>query len=193
MIEFINKHLEIPKQKKKHKKKYLKLEERKKDKKEFKRIEAEKREKIKFEKEKKKEDCAEQKLVKKKEKRKRQKQKQKEKQRKEATQVWAFMKKAEQKKKSLRKLHRKELVEKALTLKKFARQFTVEGEPGFDSKAFFNVTKLSLLRILRENRQQKVKLILKCLMTRIDLKTGEQKRERKLLSILKQKSIFWDK
>ena len=50
---------------KKHKKKYLKREERKKDKKEFRRIEAEKREKIKFEKEKKKEDRAEEKLVKK--------------------------------------------------------------------------------------------------------------------------------
>ena len=33
---------------------------------------------------------------------------------------------------------------------------------------------MSLLRILRENRQQKVKLTLKCLMTRIDLKTGEE-------------------
>ena len=175
MIEFINKHLEIPKQKK-HKKKYLKREERKKDKKEFKRIEAEEREKIKFEKEKKKEDRAEDKLEKKREKRKRQKQKQKEKQRKEATHIWDFMKKAEQKKKSLRKLHKKELVEKASTLKKFARQLTVEGEPGFDPKAFFNVTELNLLRIFRENRQQKVKLILKCLMTRIDLKTGEETR-----------------
>ena len=69
LIEFINKHLEIPKQKK-HKKKHLKREERKKDKKEFRRIEAEKREKIKFEKEKKNEDRAEEKLVKKREKRK---------------------------------------------------------------------------------------------------------------------------
>ena len=33
---------------------------------------------------------------------------------------------------------------------------------------------MSILRILRENRQQKVKLILKCLMKRIDLKTGEE-------------------
>ena len=86
------------------------------------------------------------------------------------------MKKAEQKKESLRKHHKKELVETVSTLKKFARQFTVEGEPGFDPKTFFNVTKLSLLRILRGNRQQKVRLILKCLMTRIDLKTGEETR-----------------
>ena len=33
---------------------------------------------------------------------------------------------------------------------------------------------MSLLRILRENKQQKVKLLLKCLMKRIDLKTGEE-------------------
>ena len=55
------------------------------------------------------------------------------------------MKKAEQKKESLRKSLKKELVETASTLKKFARQFTVEGEPGFDPKAFFNVTKLAYL------------------------------------------------
>ena len=59
-------------------------------------------------------------------------------------------------------------------LKKFARQFTVEGEPGFDPKSFFNVAKRSLLQVLRENRQQNVKLILTCLMKKIDLKTGEE-------------------
>ena len=88
-------------------------------------------------------------------KRKRQKQKQKEKekekQRKETTQVWDFMKRAEQKKESLRKLHKKELVETVSTLKKFVRQFTVEGEPGFDPKAFFNVTKLSLRKQAKNN------------------------------------------
>ena len=76
----------------------------------------------------------------------------------------------------MRKLREKELVETASALKKFARQFTVDGEAGFDPKAIFNVTKPSLLLILRENRQQKVKLILKCLMKRIDLKTGEETR-----------------
>ena len=86
------------------------------------------------------------------------------------------MKKAEKKKESLRKLHKKELVETASTLKKFARQFIVEGEPGFDPKSFFNAIKLSLLRILRENRQKKVKLIRKCLKKKIDLKTGEETR-----------------
>ena len=84
------------------------------------------------------------------------------------------MKKAEQKKIALRKLKEKELVETKSALKKFAKQFTVDGEPNFDPKSFFNATKVSLLRILRENRQQKVKLILKCLMKRIDLKTGEE-------------------
>ena len=38
------------------------------------------------------------------------------------------------------------------------------------------MAKPSLLRILREIRQQKVKLILKCLMKKIDLKTGEETR-----------------
>ena len=115
---------------------------------------------------------SEEKLTKKREKRKKQKQKQKEKQRKETTQVWDFMKKVEQKKSALKKLKEKELVETKSALKKFVRQFTVEGDPVFNPKSFFNVTKVSLLRILRKNRQTKVKLILKCLMRRIDLKTG---------------------
>ena len=84
------------------------------------------------------------------------------------------MKKAEQKKSVLKKLKEKELVETKSALKKFVKQFTVGGEVGFDPKSFFNATKVSLLRILRENRQQIVKLILKCLMKRIDLKTGEE-------------------
>ena len=158
---------------KKHKKNFLRREERRK-KKEYKRIEAEKRQKIKDEEEQKKVNVAEEKLVKKREKRKRQKQKQKEKQRKETTQVLDFRKKAEQKKTALRKLKEKELVETKSALKKFAKQFTVDVEPDFDPKSFFNATKVSLLRILRENKQQKVKLILKCLMKRIDLKTGEE-------------------
>ena len=76
----------------------------------------------------------------------------------------------------MKKLKEKELVETKSALKKFTKQFTVDGEVGFDPKSFFNITKKSLLRILRENRQQKVKLILKCLMKRIDLKTGEEKK-----------------
>ena len=115
----------------------------------------------------------------------RRKQKQKEKKQKERIQLKGFKEKAEEKKKELKKLHEKELVETASPLKKFARQ----DEPGFDPKSFFNVVKQSLLPILRENRQQKVKLILKCLMKKIDLKTGEETRV-KLLSILKQISIF---
>ena len=108
--------------------------------------------------------------------RKRKKQKQKEKKQKEPIQLKGFKEKAEEKKKELRKLHEKELVETASALKKFARQFTVGREPGFDPKSFFNVVKQSLLQILRENRQQNVKLILKCLMKKIDLKTGEETR-----------------
>ena len=171
LIELINNHTNQLGLGKKHKRKFLKREERRKNKKEYKRIEAEKRQKIK---EQKKVNLAEEKLVKKREKRKRQKEKQKEKQQKETTQVKEFKEKAEQKKSSFKKLKEKELVETKSALKKFTKQFTVDGEVGFDPKSFFNATKVSILRILRENRQQKVKLILKCLMKRIDLKTGEE-------------------
>ena len=37
-----------------------------------------------------------------------------------------------------------------------------------------SILQKEVLKILRENKQQKVKLILKCLMRRIDLKTGEE-------------------
>ena len=84
------------------------------------------------------------------------------------------LKEKEQKKSALNKLNEKELVETKSALNKFAKQFTVDGEPDFDPKSFFNATRKSILKILRENRQQKVKLILKCLMNRIDLKTGEE-------------------
>ena len=159
---------------KKHKKKFLRREERKKGKKEFKRIEAEKREKIKTEKEQKKEERTEEKREKKRKNRKKQKQKQNEKKQKERSQVKEFREKAEEKKRALRKLQEKELVETDSALKNFARQFTVDGESGFDPKSFFNATKQSVLKILRENRGVKVKIILNCLMKRIDLKTGEE-------------------
>ena len=114
----------------------------------------------------------EEKQVKKREKRKRQKQKEKKK--KDEIQAKEFLEKAEQKKIALRKIKEKELVETKSALNKFAKQFTVDGEPDFDPKSFFNITRNCLLRILRENRQQKVKLNLKCLMKIIDLKTGEE-------------------
>ena len=176
LIALIRNHFDkrtSPKQKK-HKKKFLRREERKKDKKKFKRIEAEKREKIKNEKEQKKEERTEEKREKKRKNRKKQKQKQKEKKQKERSQVKEFREKAEEKKKALRKLQEKELVEMDSALKNFARQFTVDGEPGFDPKSFFDATKQSLLKILRENRGVKAKIILNCLMKKIDLKTGEE-------------------
>ena len=65
LIELINYHTNQFGLGKKHKKKFLRGEERKKDKKEYKRIEAEKRQKIKDEKEQKKVNLTEEKLVKK--------------------------------------------------------------------------------------------------------------------------------
>ena len=165
-------------EKKKHKKKFLRREERKKDKKEFKRIEAEKREKIKTEKEQKKEERREKEREERREEKREKKQKQNEKKQKERRQVKEFREKtkekAEEKKRVLRKLQEKELVETDSALKNFAKQFTVDGEPGFDPKSFFNAIKQSLLKILRENRGVKAKIILNCLMKRIDLKTGEE-------------------
>ena len=95
----------------------------------------------------------EEKQVKKKEKRKRQKQKEKKK--KDEIQAKEFLEKAEQKKIALRKIKEKELVETKSALNKFAKQFTVDGEPDFDPKSFFNITRKCLLRILKKNFLQK--------------------------------------
>ena len=54
-------------------------------------------------------------------------------------------------------------------LRKFARQFTIDGKSGFDPQTFLDAVRNLILKILRDNRKTKVKLILKCKMERTDL------------------------
>ena len=58
-------------------------------------------------------------------------------------------------------------------LRRFARQFTIDGKSGFTPQTFLNAVKNHVLKILQDNRQTKVKLILICKMQRTDLVTGE--------------------
>ena len=58
-------------------------------------------------------------------------------------------------------------------LKNFVREKNIEGKPGYDPKSFFEATRNLILKILRENKNTKTKMILICKMQRTDLKTGE--------------------
>ena len=66
-----------------------------------------------------------------------------------------------------------EVKEGESVLRRFARQFTIDGKSGYDPQTFLEAVKNLVLQILRDNRKTKVKLILKCKMQRTDLATGE--------------------
>ena len=57
-------------------------------------------------------------------------------------------------------------------LKKFARQFTIDGKPDYNRCTFFKAIKNLVSWILRDNRQTKMKTILVCKMQRRVAKTG---------------------
>ena len=58
-------------------------------------------------------------------------------------------------------------------LKKFAMQYRIDGKDGFDSDLFLVNAKLPITNLLINRRQTKVKLILSCIMEKVDLKGGE--------------------
>ena len=49
-------------------------------------------------------------------------------------------------------------------LKNFAKVYTIEGKLGFDARSFLDSARENLIKILRDNRNTKVKLILECYM-----------------------------
>ena len=67
---------------------------------------------------------------------------------------------------------RAKITETATALSGFARQFRVESEGNFDESEFMQFVKPDVLRLMRENRQTRIRLILNCYMTRTDLTNG---------------------
>ena len=61
--------------------------------------------------------------------------------------------------------------ESALT--DFTTKYTVEGQAGYDPSTFFNEVKESVIDLFKSNPSTKVMLSLKCVMERLDIKTGE--------------------
>ena len=58
-------------------------------------------------------------------------------------------------------------------LNNFAREYIIDGRPGYGPQRFFEAVRNLLIRILQENKNTKTKMIFICKMQRTDLKTGE--------------------
>ena len=65
------------------------------------------------------------------------------------------------------------VIESVSALEKFAVQYTIVGNEGYDPKSFLKAVKSIVVDKLKENRNIRFKLILNCDMTRTDLSTGE--------------------
>ena len=59
------------------------------------------------------------------------------------------------------------------SLNNFAREKIIDGKPGYEPKRFFLKTRDLLIKIFKENKNTKTKMIFICQMQRTDLKTGE--------------------
>ena len=70
--------------------------------------------------------------------------------------------------------HRFELVESASALNQFATQYSIEGKKGYGPLSFLQAVKPTILHFLREHYNIKIKLILKCFMTKTDISSGEE-------------------
>ena len=59
------------------------------------------------------------------------------------------------------------------SLKNLRREYIIDGKPGYDPQKSFETIKSLILKILGENKNTKVKMILNCKMQRTDLRTGK--------------------
>ena len=58
-------------------------------------------------------------------------------------------------------------------MKNFAIQYRIQGLNGYDPESFLLNSKLPITNLMINTRQTKVKLILSCMMEKVDLKSGE--------------------
>ena len=61
------------------------------------------------------------------------------------------------------------IAETASALRGFTRQFRIEGIPSYGPREFMQMAKRDILKLMRENRQTRVRMILNCEMTRKEL------------------------
>ena len=55
----------------------------------------------------------------------------------------------------------------------FAREYIIDGKPGYNPRTIFEAIRDLVLEILIKNKNTKLKLILNCKMKRINLRTDE--------------------
>lgn len=67
-----------------------------------------------------------------------------------------------------------ELIETKSALKNFTTQYTIHGEDGYDPLTFLKIVEPEVTKLFTDNRGIKVKIILKCLMMKSDLQTGDE-------------------
>ena len=58
-------------------------------------------------------------------------------------------------------------------MKKLATQYTIDGVSGYDPKTFLLAVKPTVIQFLNEHRNIKFKMILKCIVSKTDIATGE--------------------
>ena len=61
------------------------------------------------------------------------------------------------------------IAETASALRGFTRQFRIEGIPSYGPREFMQMARRDILKLMRENRQTRVRMILNCEMTRKEL------------------------
>ena len=66
-----------------------------------------------------------------------------------------------------------QLTQSRSALKKFAIQYGIKGLNEYDPESFLLNSKLPITNLMINTRQTKVKLILSCMMEKVDLKSGE--------------------
>ena len=69
-------------------------------------------------------------------------------------------------------------------LKNFAIQYQIKEVNGYDPESFLRNSKQPITNVMINTRQAKVKLILSCLMEKVDLKSGE---------VIAKESVFHSK
>jgi len=72
-----------------------------------------------------------------------------------------------------------DVVETKSALQEFAKECMITGRDGYDPDSFMDAAKETVINVLENNPQSKVKLILKCIMEQTDIKTGTVKAREK--------------
>ena len=74
-------------------------------------------------------------------------------------------------------IHKKEesfeVEETKSALKNFTIQYTIPGKDGYDPDSFLDSVKETVIKLFENNRETKVKMILRCIMERVNIKTGQ--------------------